>query len=116
MPPSKRVGLLVGEHQRRGQPDGVGPHGVDQEARLRAAASTAGGDRLRSRTSARHSPRPRGPASSGWSIGLEPGAQLLAEPLRVREQAVGLDGVEDGERRRRRDRVAAERGAVDRPG
>ena len=45
-------------------------------------------------------------------MAAEPRAQPLAQPADVREQAVALDDADRGEAGRRRDRVAAERGAV----
>ena len=87
----ERVGLLLGEHQRRREPDPLGGRVVDDEAGLEG-----GGERpRRSAASVRSSPisRPVPRTSVTRSSAASPSRSALADLGGVLEQAVLLDRV-----------------------
>ena len=106
------VRLGGGQDQRRRQPDRVRLHRVDQEPGPPGGRLDVAAPRSAVSTTARHSPAPRTPASSGWPICVQAGRQVLADRRDVGQQPVALDGVEHGQGRGAGDRVAAEGGAV----
>src|SRR6266511_2425306 len=103
--------LLGGHDQGRRQAYHVWCHGVGQEARLLHEA----GDRRRAGPAQDDAQEQTGAAYSGderVAQTFDAGAQQLADPLGVVEQALGLDRVQHRESGGAAHRVAAERAAV----
>ena len=106
----ERVGVVVGEHQRRREPDPVGRGVVDDEAGLPARRR-----RPRRTTSAARSrpisrPSPRTSVTRGSAA--RPSRSFWPSTVTCSSRPVVLDGADHGERGGAGDRVAAERGAV----
>ena len=108
----ERVELVGGDDERRREPDGVGRHGVDDEARVAGRGGERAASTARSKVMARSSPAPRTPVTRGWSSAVTAVDEVLARGGGVGEQALVLDGAEHREAGCCSERVAAERRAV----
>src|SRR5690606_30165497 len=105
--------LLVGDDQRRGEPQGAGVRGVEDEAVLEG-----GDDDLRRDRGGEGDPLQQSRAAHAGDPRIapgeleDPGLQLRAEGAGLLEQAVLGEGAEHGEGHGRAQGVAAEGGAV----
>src|SRR6478735_8994045 len=94
--PQEGVRLLVGEHQRRHQPYDVGGGRVDQQAGVLGRLLDGGCERLGEHDTQQQA-RTTDVADERVAEPLDSGAQPLADPFHLVEEAVGGDGGEDGE-------------------
>ena len=102
---AERSGLGLGQDQRRGQPDGVRLHRVDQEPGLAAGGLDVGRGRAGPASGRATGRDPRTPVSSGWSTALipsrscwpmaaarasSPSASMVSSTASAAAQATGL--------------------------